>query len=92
MDKIQPKQIEGVVDTSTQQSIGGEKTFNSPVNFQPPLLEKGVYVIRIEGMWIYWVQDLTNLDQDNNYRLGIGTERRLVTEVCKGGAWEIYPI
>ena len=92
MDKIQSKQLEGVVDTTTQQSIGGEKTFNNPVNFQPKLLEKGAYAIRIEGLWIYWAQDVINLNQDNNYRIGIGVERRLVAEVCKGGNWEIYPI
>ena len=90
MDKIQPKQIEGVVDTTTQQSIAGEKTFNDPVNFQPPVLEKGAYVLRIEGTWIYWVQDIANMDQDMNFRIGIGAERRLITEICKGGRWEYY--
>lgn len=92
MDKIQHKQIEGVVDTTTQQSIAGEKTFNDPVNFQPPVLEKGAYVIRIEGTWIYWVQDIANLDQDMNFRIGIGTERRFSSQICKGGNWEYYPM
>ena len=92
MDKIQPKQIEGVVDTTTQQSVGGEKTFNSPVNFQPPVLDRGSYAIRIEGNWLFWAQDVSNLNQDNNFRIGISAEGKLVVEVCKGGNWEIYPI
>lgn len=92
MDKIHSKQLEGVVDTTTQQSIGGEKTFNNPVNFQPPVLEKGAYAIRIEGTWIYWVQDIANLDQDMNFRIGIGTERRFSSQICKGGNWEYYPM
>ena len=92
MDKIHSKQLEGVVDTTTQQSIAGEKTFNDPVNFQPPVLEKGAYVIRIEGTWIYWVQDIANLDQDMNFRIGIGTERRFSSQICKGGNWEYYPM
>ena len=92
MDKIHSKQLEGVVDTTTQQSIAGEKTFNDPVNFQQPVLEKGAYIMRIEGGWLYWLQDITYLNQDMNFRIGIGAERRLVTEICKGGNWEIYPI
>jgi len=92
MDKIHSKQLEGVVDTTTQQSIAGEKTFNDPVNFQPPVLEKGAYIMRIEGGWLYWLQDITYLNQDMNFRIGIGVERRLMAQICKGGNWEYYPM
>lgn len=90
MDKIHSKQIEGVVDTTTKQSVAGEKTFNSPVNFSPEILEKGVYAIRIEGSWIYWALDLNNLNQDGNFRIGIGREMAIVSQVNKNGNWEPY--
>lgn len=90
MDKIHSKQIEGVVDTTTKQSVAGEKTFNSPVNFSPEILEKGVYAIRIEGSWIYWAIDVNNLEQDGNFRIGIGREMAIVSQVNKNGIWEPY--
>ncbi len=90
MDKIHSKQIEGVVDTTTKQSVAGEKTFNSPVNFQPALLEKGVFAIRIDGSWMYWALDISNLDQDGNFRIGIGREMALIAQVNKNGNWEPY--
>lgn len=90
MDKIHSKQIEGVVDTTTKQSVAGEKTFNSPINFSPEILEKGVYAIRIEGSWIYWALDLNDLNQDGNFRIGIGREMAIVSQVNKNGNWEPY--
>jgi hypothetical protein len=90
MDKIHSKQIEGVVDTTTKQSVAGEKTFNAPVNFSPEILEKGVYAIRIEGSWIYWAIDVNNLAQDGNFRIGIGRELAIVSQVNKNGNWEPY--
>jgi hypothetical protein len=90
MDKIHSKQIEGVVDTTTQQIVAGEKTFNSPINFQPAISEIGVYAIRIEGGWIYWALDINNLMQDGNFRIGISRELVLVSQVNKNGNWEPY--
>lgn len=90
MDKIHSKQIEGVVDTTTKQSVAGEKTFNSPVNFLPDILEKGVYAIRIEGSWIYWALDINDLARDGNFRIGIGREMALISQVNKNGNWEPY--
>lgn len=90
MDKIHSKQIEGVVDTTTKQSVAGEKTFNSPINFSPEILEKGVFAIRIEGSWIYWALDLNDLNQDGNFRIGIGREMAIVSQVNKNGNWEPY--
>lgn len=92
MDKVKVKQVDGAVDTTTKQSVAGEKTFNSPTNFSPAILEKGLYAIRIEGSWIYWALDLNNLTQDGNFRIGIGTKMALIAEVSKNGNWERYII
>lgn len=92
MDKVKVKQVDGAVDTTSKQSVAGEKTFNSPINFSPEKLEKGVYAIRIEGSWIYWALDLNNLTQDGNFRLGIGREMALIAEVSKNGIWERYTL
>ena len=92
MDKVKVKQVDGAVDTTTKQSVAGEKTFNSPTNFSPVILEKGVYAIRIEGSWVYWALDLNNLNQDGNFPIGIGREMALIAEVSKNGIWERYTL
>ena len=69
MDKISAKQIEGVVDTTSAQVIEGEKTFSDPMrilNRQDP----SIMGMRIDGLFIYWLRDFEQFDQQGNIRLG----------------------
>lgn len=89
---IHSKQIEGVVDKMTNQFVAGEKTFTSPTNFLPAILEKDAFIIRIDGSWIYWTLDINNVNRDGNFRIGVGVGMVLIAEVCKGGTWEKYSL
>jgi hypothetical protein len=54
--------------TTTDQSIGGLKSFISPVNFfqlRPNQFE----CMRIDGLYLYWTIDQTNLDNEGNLRI-----------------------
>ena len=64
MEKVKVKQVDGAVDVSNSQTIKGEKTFVSPINIQSAGIEKGGQIIRIEGSWIYWVYDITKLNEE----------------------------
>jgi hypothetical protein len=69
MDKISAKQIEGVVDTTSAQVIEGVKSFSDPLhilNRQDP----SIMGMRIDGLYIYWLRDLEQLDQEGNIRMG----------------------
>lgn len=70
MERIAAKQIDGVVDTTNDQTVQGEKTFTSPANFKgvPPAEFDG---IRINGLHIYWLKNLANFEEEGNFRLGI---------------------
>jgi hypothetical protein len=69
METITAKQVEGAVDNSTDQVIGGVKSFSSPVNFIP-VDHSQFECIRLEGLYLYWTIDQTNLEHEGNFRLG----------------------
>jgi len=88
MEKIAAKQIEGVVDTFSDQSIEGEKSFNGQVNFiaSTPQLFSGM---RIEGNYLYWLQSFDQLDVDGNIRIGPHPETNYpVMQRFEGGNWQ----
>ncbi len=70
MNKISAKQIEGVVDTTSSQSVGGEKTFMNPVNFQTNINNQE-FTMTINGAFVYWLMMPGSLEAEGNKRLGI---------------------
>jgi len=69
MEKIAAKQIEGVVDTFSNQNIEGEKTFGQKVEFIPA--NSGFFsAMRIDGNFLYWLQSFDNPNMDGNIRIG----------------------
>jgi hypothetical protein len=70
MKKIQVKQNEGVVDTTSVQNIAGEKSFGNPVNFQTTSGGIPSTIIRMHGGWIYWTKNAAVLDFEGNMRIG----------------------
>ncbi len=69
METITAKQVEGAVDTTTDQSIGGVKSFTSTVNFFPADPTQFV-CIKIEGLYIYWLKDSNIMDNEGDMRIG----------------------
>lgn len=87
MDKISAKQIEGVVDTISAQSIDGEKTFARPTTFLAQM-GKEFTCMCIDGLNLYWLITPGQFDQDGNKRLGIDPESGLFgLQEYKGGMW-----
>ena len=64
MAKLTAKQIDGVLDTSSDQEVSGQKTFSSAQAFTG-----GEQSMVISGGYIYWVQNPTNLNEQGNTRL-----------------------
>ncbi len=71
METISAKQVEGEVDTSTEQNIGGVKSFTSPVNFIPENTEEYA-CMRAEGLYLYWLKEPSHYYSDGDLRLGPG--------------------
>ena len=69
MDKISAKQIEGVVDTTSAQVIEGVKSFSDPLHILNRQ-DRSIMGMRIDGLFIYWLSDLEQLDQVGNIRMG----------------------
>lgn len=87
MDKISAKQIEGVVDTTSAQSIDGEKTFARPTTFLAQM-GKEFTCMCIDGLNLYWLITPGQFDQEGNKRLGIDPESGLFgLQEYKGGMW-----
>jgi len=68
MSKIAAKQIENVLDTNSNQEVLGIKTFKSQVVFDQ--IEEGYKMLIHEG-FIYWVQDISAINFEGNYRIGV---------------------
>ncbi len=82
MDKILAKQVENMVDQSSEQQIGGEKTFTTAV------FDAGAnshHMVNFEG-FIYWTTNTKSLNQDGNYRMGM-IEGFLRTQQYSEGMW-----
>jgi hypothetical protein len=67
-EKIQAKQVEGVVDTTTQQDINARKIFKAPQVFDK--LSATFHIVPFQG-FIYWVQNRDVLNQIGNFRIGV---------------------
>ncbi len=93
METISAKQVEGAVDTSTEQNIGGVKSFTSPVNFISENVE-GYACIRAEGLYLYWLKDQSHFYSDGDLRLGPGLSTEgLSFQKFREGEWrESAPI
>lgn len=90
METITAKQVDGAIDNSTDQIIGGEKSFTAPVNFFP--VEPGQFeCMRLEGLYLYWLKDSRKLDSEGDLRLGPSlTIEGLSLQKCTSGIWQEY--
>lgn len=85
MEKIASKQVEGVVDLNSFQSIPARKQFeggvgagNGPTGHYPLL----------SGGFIYWVLNPDSEPQENDYRMGVSSvTRQLTLQVLQNGNW-----
>lgn len=83
MEQIQAKQVQGAVDTRTDQDVDGLKTFMSPVVFN----NMGTsHSIIISGGMIYWAQDINNRDEEGNFRMGVD-QGLFVQQAYNDGNW-----
>ena len=85
MDKIASKQIDGVVDLASVQSVSGRKQFNGGVgsNAGP----SGHYPL-LSGGYLYWVASPAGSVAENDYRMGVSPSSGLfVIQKMTGGVW-----
>ena len=66
MSKINAKQVDGVLDTSSSQQVTGQKTFSSAQTFLG-----GMQSVIISDGYIYWALNPPILNEDGNSRLRI---------------------
>ena len=81
MDKIKAKQIEGVVDLNSNQSISGVKSYSAPQHFVGGELTMVAYQ---DAM--YWCQNPNELNEPGNSRLRM-QEGMLYLETFNGSDW-----
>lgn len=81
MAQLKVKQVTGAVDTSTDQTVRGKKTFESPAAF----FDSSRAVV-ITGGYIYWCVDPAVLNAAGNTRLQLRTTG-LITEKYDKGGW-----
>ncbi|OYU95627.1 MAG: hypothetical protein CFE21_10835 [Bacteroidetes bacterium B1(2017)] len=90
METISAKQVEGAVDISTDQIIGGIKSFSSPVNFIP-IDQSQFECMRMEGLYLYWTIDQTNLEHEGNFRFGPSQSLDCLTlQKRRNNQWQEY--
>ena len=83
MDRIKVKQVEGALDTQSEQVVTGSKEFSAPQHFPG----QGICMTLFAG-YIYWCQEQGVLDQPGNTRV-IGQEGYLQVEWFDGQQWII---
>jgi hypothetical protein len=76
MEKIASKQVEGVVDLNSFQRIPARKEFLGGVG--AGYGSTGHYPL-LSGGFIYWVLDPDSEPQENDYRMGVSPDTRLLT-------------
>jgi hypothetical protein len=87
MDKISAKQVEGVVDVSSQQSIEGEKTFLNPISIVKND-GRDYSVMCMDGLFLYWLVSPGVLEADGNKRIGINPiSGRFGAQEFMDGTW-----
>jgi len=85
MEKIASKQVEGVVDLNSFQRIPARKEFLGGVGAGNG--STGHYPL-LSGGFIYWVLDPDSEPQENDYRMGVSPDTRLLTlQVLKNRTW-----
>jgi len=85
MEKIASKQVEGVVDLNSFQRIPARKEFLGGVG--SGYGSTGHYPL-LSGGFIYWVLDPDSEPQENDYRMGVSPDTRLLTlQVLKNRTW-----
>lgn len=88
MKKIQVKQNDGVVDTTTPQTIAGEKSFSNAANFQTTSGVTPSTIVRIDGGWIYWTKNPAILTYEGNMRIGKHPDTGFpAVQLYSNGAW-----
>jgi hypothetical protein len=81
MTLIKAKQIEGVLDTSSNQTVESTKRFT-----MPQLFVGGRLVMKNYQNYIYWCQTEGVLEEVGNSRLCM-ENGRLITQTYDGEAW-----
>lgn len=81
MDKIKSKQVDGVVDKHTDQTVTGSKTFQGVQHFPGTN-----YTLSISENMLYWVQNLGTLEEVDNMRV-FCRDGRFVFEAYNGDEW-----
>lgn len=81
MSVIKAKQIEGVLDTESDQTVVSTKRFTKPQSFLG-----GRSVLTIYQDYLYWCKQEGVLEQAGNSRLTM-ENGRLVTEMFDGKIW-----
>lgn len=85
MEKIASKQVEGIVDLNSFQSIPARKQFEGGVG--SGYGETGHYPLLSSG-FLYWVLNPDGEPQEGDYRMGVNFKSRLLTlQVLQGGIW-----
>ena len=84
MTKILAKQISNVVNTDSDQTISGKKTFENTVNFQK---STSAFNVVIEDGFIYWITNFGVLDEEGNQRIGV-VNSVLTMEKYFEGMWQ----
>ena len=86
MEKIRAKQVEGAVDTTSEQIIDGQKTFTAPVIISNH--QQAFQMVSYDG-FIYWAVDTNRLDEEGNTRMGMD-RGSLVMQIFSDGAWTSF--
>lgn len=81
MERVKAKQIDGVVDTSSDQPVAGSKTFTDPQHFAG-----GNRSITVQDGVFYWCQNPGILEEPGNSRLKM-ENGFLVNEIFNGDQW-----
>jgi hypothetical protein len=85
MDKIASKQIDGVVDLASVQSISGRKQFNGGVGSGAG--PSGHYPL-LWGGYLYWVASPAGSVAENDYRMGVSPSSGVfVIQKLTAGVW-----
>ena len=81
MDRIKVKQVEGALDTQSEQVVTGSKVFTAPQHFRG----EGVIVTITEG-YLYWCQNQGLLNELGNTRIR-AQDGTLTIEFYDGREW-----
>jgi hypothetical protein len=81
MDRIKVKQVEGALDTQSEQVVTGSKVFAAPQHFPSEEL-----IMTIANGYLYWCQNQGRLNELGNTRIR-AQEGTLTIEFYDGRSW-----